>query len=60
MMNLRIQKRAAALEAVALSFCSAVGALQVERGGILFCCRLHLLQVRFYVEIQSCARICVT
>ena len=53
-------KRAAALEAVALSFCSAVGALQVKRGGVLFCCGLHLLQVRFYVEIQSCARICVT
>lgn len=53
-------KRAAALEAVALSFCSAVSVLQIKRGGVLFCCGLHLLQVRLYVEIQRCARICVT
>lgn len=53
-------KRAAALEAVALSFCSAVSALQIKCGSVLFCCGLHLLQVRFYVEIQRCARICVT
>ena len=50
-------KRAAAFEAVALSFCSAVGALQVERGGVLFCCRLHLLQVGLHIEVQC--RACV-
>lgn len=53
-------KRAAAFEAVALSFCSAVGALQIERSSVLFCCGFHLLQICFDIEIQRRACVCVT
>ena len=53
-------KRAAALEAVALSFCSAVSALQIKCSGVLFCCGFHLLQICFDIEIQRCACVCVT
>ena len=33
---------------------------EVKRGGKLFCCGLHLLQIGFHIEVERCACVCVS